>query len=79
MTKHREEMLLVLSLDKERDIMELSVVDTTVKGGRANQLLYPLAMGISVILEEDPSLLYEAGTELYNGDVYVDMESNTQH
>jgi len=76
---NKEEMLLVLSLDKERDIMELSIVDNTVKGGRANQLLYPLAMGISVILEEDPSLLYEAGTELYNGDVYVDMKSNTQH
>lgn len=68
-----------MSLDNERDIMELAIVDETEKGGRANQLLYPLAMGISVILEEDPSLLYEAGTELYNGDVYVDMESNTHH
>ena len=45
----------------------------------ANQLLYPLAMGMSVILEEEPDLLYEAGTELHDGEKYVKVKSDTMH
>lgn len=74
-----EEILLKLSIDIGSGMMELSIINNTIKGSKSNQLLYPLAMGISVLLEEDPNLLYEAGTELYNGDKYIDMESNTHH
>lgn len=74
-----EEILLKLSIDIGSGMMELSIINNTIKGSKSNQLLYPLAMGISVLLEEDPNLLYEAGTELYNGDEYIDMESNTHH
>ena len=74
-----EEILLKLSLAKGSNIMELAIIDNTVEGSNANKLLYPLAVGISVVLEEDPSFLYEAGTELYDGDIYLDMGSTTKH
>ncbi len=74
-----ESIILKLSLESDTDIMELSIIDETIEGSRAHQLLYPLAVGIGVILEDDPGLLYDAGTELYNNDAYVEMESNTQH
>mgnify|MGYP006865173797 CR=1 FL=1 len=74
-----EEILLTLSITEGSNVMELAIIDNTTKGSKAHKLLYPLAVGISVILEEDPSFLYEAGTELYNGDVYLDMESTTKH
>jgi hypothetical protein len=41
-------------------------------------LLSPLALGISVIMEEDPDILYTAGTELYDGE-YIDMDNTTYH
>lgn len=59
--------------------MELVIIDKTIKDSMANQLLYPLAMGMSIILEEDPDLLYEAGTELHDGEKYVKVSSNTKH
>jgi len=78
-SSNTEDILLKLSLDNDTDMMELTIINNTVEGSRADNLLSPFAMGISVILEDEPSLLYQAGTELYDGDVYVDMKSTTQH
>lgn len=56
------------------------MVDNTTAGSTANRVLYPLAMGISVVLEKAPSLLYAAGTELYDADdAYIAMDSDTKH
>ncbi|MBT4795409.1 MAG: hypothetical protein HON83_03160 [Candidatus Marinimicrobia bacterium] len=56
------------------------MVDNTREGSTANRVLYPLAMGISVVLEKAPSLLYDAGTELYDtDDTYIVMDSDTKH
>jgi len=74
-----EDILLRLTLDKRTGIMELAIIDNTIKDSMANQLLYPLAMGMSVILEEEPDLLYEAGTELHDGEKYVKVKSDTMH
>ena len=75
-----EDILLKLSLDVKTGIMERSMVDNTREGSTANRVLYPLAMGISVVLEKAPSLLYDAGTELYDtDDTYIVMDSDTKH
>jgi hypothetical protein len=75
-----EDILLKLSLDVKTGIMEMSMVDNTTAGSTANRVLYPLAMGISVVLEKAPSLLYAAGTELYDADdAYIAMDSDTKH
>jgi hypothetical protein len=74
-----EEILLKLSLVEDSGMMELAIIDNTIKGSVANQLLYPLAIGISVILEDDPNFLYDAGTELYHNEVYINMDDSTKH
>jgi len=74
-----ENILLKLSFVEESGVMELSVVNNTVEGSKAYQLLYPLAVGIGIILEDDPDLLYEAGTELYDGATYIHTDTDTMH
>jgi hypothetical protein len=69
---------LKLAIDSNGRAMTLEIIDNTDKNSLASQLLSPLALGISVIMEEDPDILYTAGTELYDGE-YIDMDDATKH
>jgi|LWDU01.1.fsa_nt_gi hypothetical protein len=69
---------LKLAIDSDGRVMTLEIIDNTDKNSLASQLLGPLALGISVIMEEDPDILYTAGTELYDGE-YIDMDDATRH
>ena len=69
---------LKLAIDSEGKVMTLEIIDNTDKNSLASQLLSPLALGISVIMEEDPDILYNAGTKLYDGE-YIDMDDATRH
>jgi len=73
-----EDIILRLSVI-DNGMMELAMIDNTLQGSVANQLLSPIAKGISIILEEDPNFLYDAGTELYHNEVYVNMDDATKH
>lgn len=74
-----ENILLKLSLVEESGVMELAIVDNTVEESTAHQLLSPLVEGIRIILEEDPELLYTAGTELFKDEDYIYTDTDTVH
>ena len=67
-----------LSMDSRVGAMSLEIIDNTVEGSEVSNILSPLAKGISVILEEDPELLYEAGSEISDGE-YIAGSSDTVH
>jgi hypothetical protein len=69
---------LKLAIDSDGKVMTLEIIDNTEKDSVASHLLSPLALGISVIMEEDPDILYTAGTELYYGE-YIDIDNTTYH
>jgi|TARA_R110000823_G_C15673455_1_gene473409 hypothetical protein len=67
-----------LSIDSRVGAMSLEIIDNTVEGSEVSNILSPLAKGISVILEEDPELLYEAGSEISDGE-YIAGNNDTVH
>ena len=67
-----------LSMDSRVGAMSLEIIDNTVEGSEISNLLSPLAKGISVILEEDPDLLYEAGSKIPDGE-YIANDNDTLH
>ena len=67
-----------LSIDSRVGAMSLEIIDNTVEGSEVSNILSPLAKGISVILEEDPDLLYEAGSEIPDGE-YIANDNDTLH
>jgi len=67
-----------LSVDEEVGAMSLEILDNTIEGSAISNLLSPLAKGISNILEQDPDFLYEAGSQISEGE-YVETNSETMH
>ncbi len=67
-----------LSVDEEVGAMSLEILDNTIEGSAISNLLSPLAKGISNILEQDPDFLYEAGSQISEGE-YVETHSETMH
>tara|TARA_R110002051_G_scaffold211844_1_gene277068 strand:+ start:325 stop:576 length:252 start_codon:yes stop_codon:yes gene_type:complete len=67
-----------LSIDSRVGAMSLEIIDNTIEGSDVSNILSPLAKGISVILEEDPELLYEAGSEISDGE-YIAGNNDTVH
>jgi|TARA_B100000929_G_C15405749_1_gene386185 hypothetical protein len=67
-----------LSVDEEVGAMSLEILDNTIEGSTISNLLSPLAKGISNILEQDPDFLYEAGSQISEGE-YVETNSETMH
>jgi|TARA_R100000656_G_scaffold408_3_gene650 hypothetical protein len=67
-----------LSVDEEVGAMSLEILDNTIEGSTISNLLSPLAKGISNILEQDPDFLYEAGSQISEGE-YVETHSETMH
>ena len=67
-----------LSIDSRGGAMSLEIIDNTIEGSDVSNILSPLAKGISVILEEDPELLYEAGSEISDGE-YIAGNNDTVH
>jgi hypothetical protein len=74
----RDVIYFKLSMDSRVGAMSLEIIDNTIEGSDISNILSPLAKGISVILEEDPDLLYEAGTEISDGE-FISDESGTVH
>ena len=67
-----------LSVYEEVGAMSLEILDNTIEGSTISNLLSPLAKGISNILEQDPDFLYEAGSQISEGE-YVETNSETMH
>ena len=67
-----------LSVDEDIGAMAFEILDNTIEGSITSNLLTPLAKGISNLLEQDPDFLYEAGSEVSEGD-YIESNSKTMH
>jgi len=67
-----------LSIDSKVGAMSLEIIDNTIEGSDISNILSPLAKGISIMLEEDPDMLYEAGTEISDGE-YIADKNKTVH
>ena len=80
MTEDLEENVIYfkLSMDSKVGAMSLEIIDNTIEGSDVSNILSPLAKGISVLLEEDPDLLYEAGSEIPDGE-FISNDTDTLH
>ena len=67
-----------LSVDESMGAMSFEILDNTVEGSITSNLLTPLAKGISNLLEQDPDFLFDAGSEVSEGD-YIESNSKTMH
>lgn len=74
----RDVIYFKLTIDSKIGAMSLEIIDNTIEGSEISNILSPLAKGISIILEEDPDLLYEAGTEISDGE-FVAGDNDTVH
>jgi hypothetical protein len=67
-----------LSVDEDIGAMSFEILDNTIEGSITSNLLTPLAKGISNLLEQEPDFLYDAGSEISEGD-YIESNSKTMH
>jgi len=73
-------VLLRLSLDYSEENIELAVQDNTIEGTKQHDVLSNIATGIVILLDQDPTLLFNIGLEGdLDSELFVDDDSSTKH